>query len=62
VKLNTAQDLVVGELVFCGVFHDLSVEQSVALLSSCMTFDERMTEEDGDPAKGLKRYRSSQFL
>jgi len=29
VKFNTAQDLVVVELVVWGVFHDLSVEQSV---------------------------------
>jgi len=59
-EINTAHELVVVELVFCGVFNDLSVEQSVALLS-CMTFDERMKEEDGDPAKGLKSYLSSPF-
>ena len=46
--------------MFYGVFNDLSVEQSVALLS-CMTFDEKMKDEDGDPAQGLKSYLSSPF-
>ena len=58
-EINTASELVVVELVFSGVFNDLGVEQSVALLS-CMTFDERNKDED-DPTKGLKSYLSNPF-
>jgi ATP-dependent RNA helicase DOB1 len=57
--VNTANELVVVELIFTGVFNDLSVEQSVALLS-CMTYDER-NDDDGDPAKDLKSYLSNPF-
>lgn len=52
-EINTADELVVVELIFTGVFNDLSVEQCVALLS-CMTYDERNKDED-DPTKGMKR-------
>ena len=58
-EVNTANELVVVELIFTGVFNDLSVEQSVALLS-CMTYDER-NSDDGDPAKDFKSYLSSPF-
>jgi len=59
-EINTTQELVAVELMFTGVFNDLTVEQTVALMS-CMTFDEKMKEEDGDPAGGLKSYLSSPF-
>lgn len=58
-EVNTADELVVVELIFAGVFNDLSVEQSAALLS-CLTFDER-NKDDGDPASGLKPLLSSPF-
>lgn len=58
-EINTADELVVVELMFAGVFNDLSVEQSAALLS-CMTFDER-NKDDGDPASGLKSFLSAPF-
>lgn len=58
-EINTANELVVVEMVFTGLFNDLSVEQSVAVLS-CLTFDER-NKDDGDPAEGLKSYLSSPF-
>lgn len=58
-EINTADELVVVELMFAGVFNDLSVEQSAALLS-CMTFDER-NKDDGDPASGLKSFLSTPF-
>lgn len=59
-EINTANELVVVELIFTGVFNDLAVEQCVALLS-CMTFDER-NKDDDDPLKGLKPYLSNPFL
>ena len=59
-EINTANELVVVELIFTGVFNDLTVEQCVALLS-CMTFDER-NKDDDDPLKGLKPYLSNPFL
>jgi ATP-dependent RNA helicase DOB1 len=58
-EVNTADELVVVELIFAGVFNDLSVEQSAALLS-CLTFDER-NKDDGDPASGLKSFLSTPF-
>ena len=58
-EINTANELVVVELVFAGLFNDLTVEVSVALLS-CLIFDERNKDED-DPAKGLKSYLSGPF-
>jgi len=57
-EINTANELVVVELMFCGVFNDLSVEQCMALLS-CMTFDEIMKDEN--PAEGLKSYLSNPY-
>jgi len=59
-EINTADELVVVELIFTGVFNDLNVEQCVSLLSA-MTFDERNKNED-DPLVGMKRYLSSPFL
>lgn len=58
-EINTANELVVVELIFTGVFNDLSVEQCCALLS-CMTYDER-NKDDDDPAKGLKSYLANPF-
>jgi ATP-dependent RNA helicase DOB1 len=51
-EINTANELVVVELIFTGVFKTLIVEQCVALLSF-MTFDEK-NKDGGDPTKGLK--------
>jgi len=60
-EINTANELVVVELVFTGILNDLSVEQCVALLS-CMTYDERNKSDEGeDPAKDLKSYLSNPF-
>jgi ATP-dependent RNA helicase DOB1 len=58
-EINTANELVVVELVFAGLFNDLTVEVSVALLS-CLIFDER-NKDDDDPARGLKSYLSGPF-
>ncbi len=58
-EINTANELVVVELMFLGVFNDLSVEQTMALLS-CLIFDERMS--DDEPTKGLKSYLSNPFF
>ena len=58
-EINTANELVVVEMMFAGAFNDLSVEQSVALLS-CLIFDERSKDED-DPAQGLKSYLSGPY-
>jgi ATP-dependent RNA helicase DOB1 len=57
-EINTANELVVVELMFIGVFNDLSAEQCMALLS-CLTFDERVS--DDEPTKGLKSYLSNPF-
>lgn len=59
-EVNTANELVVVELIFTGVFNDLTVEQCVALLS-CMTYDER-NKDDDDPLKGMKGYLTQPFL
>ena len=58
-EINTADELVVVELIFTGVFKSLTVEQCVALLST-MTFDERMKDDD-DPTKGLKSFLLNPF-
>lgn len=58
-EVNTANELVVVELLFAGIFNDLTVEQSVSLLS-CFIFDERSKDED-DPSKGLKSYLSAPY-
>jgi ATP-dependent RNA helicase DOB1 len=58
-EINTADELVIVELLFAGLFNDLTVEQSVALLS-CLIFDERSKDED-DPAQGLKSYLSGPY-
>ena len=57
-EINTANELVVVELIFSGIFKSLAVEQCVALLSA-MTFDER--NDDDDPTKGLKSYLLNPF-
>ena len=57
-EINTANELVVVELMFLGIFNDLSVEQCMALLS-CLIFDER--NKDDDPTQGLKSYLSNPF-
>lgn len=58
-EINTADELVVVELIFAGIFNDLTVEQCAALLS-CLTFDER-NKDEGDPASGLKSFLSTPF-
>ena len=58
-EINTANELVVVELIFTGVFKSLKVEQCVALLS-CMIFEERNKDED-DATKGLKSYLLNPF-
>jgi len=59
-EINTADELVVVELIFTGVFNDLSVEQCISLLS-CMTYDERNKDED-DPTKGMRSYLTNPFF
>jgi ATP-dependent RNA helicase DOB1 len=58
-EINTANELVVTELIFTGVFKSLAVEQCVALLS-VMAFDER-NKDDDDPTKGLKSFLLNPF-
>jgi len=58
-EINTANELVVVELIFTGFFNDLTVEQCLTLMS-CMTNDERNSDED-DPLKGLKSYLTVPF-
>ncbi|EED91597.1 helicase, partial [Thalassiosira pseudonana CCMP1335] len=58
-EINTANELVVVELMFAGLFNDLTVEQCVALLS-CLIFDEK-SKDDEDPAQGLKAYLSGPY-
>ena len=58
-EINTANELVVVELIFTGVFKSLNVEQCVSVLSA-MIFDERNKDED-DPTKGLKSYLLNPF-
>lgn len=58
-EINTADELIVVEMIFAGVFNDLSPEQCVALLS-CMTFDEKSRDDD-DPASGMKSFLSTPF-
>jgi ATP-dependent RNA helicase DOB1 len=57
-EINTADELVVTELIFTGVFKSLTVEQSVALLSA-MTFGEPMKEDDS--TQGLKSFLLNPF-
>lgn len=58
-EINTSDELVVVELIFTGVFNDLSAEQCVTLLS-CMTYDERIKGED-DTTSGLKPFLLKPF-
>jgi ATP-dependent RNA helicase DOB1 len=58
-EINTADELIVTELIFTGVFKSLTVEQSVALLST-LTFGEPIKEED--PTSGLKSYLKNPFF
>lgn len=46
------------ELIFTGILNELSIEQSIALLS-CLIFDERNNDED--PAQGLNKILSNPF-
>jgi ATP-dependent RNA helicase DOB1 len=57
-EINTADELIVTELIFTGVFKSLTVEQSVALLS-CLTFGEPIKDED--PTQGLKSFLRNPF-
>jgi ATP-dependent RNA helicase DOB1 len=54
-EINTAHELIVVELIFTGVFNDLSPEQCCALLS-CLTFDDPKKGEDEESLKGVKSY------
>ena len=47
------------ELIFTGVFNDLSPEQCATLLS-CMTYDERVKDDD-DSTSGLKPFLLKPF-
>ena len=58
-EVNTANELLVVELLFAGVFNDLKVGQAAALLS-CLTFDE-VNKEGDDAVKGLKGYLANPF-
>jgi ATP-dependent RNA helicase DOB1 len=58
-EISTADELVVVEMIFAGVFNDLSVEQCVALLSA-MTYDERNKDED-DPCSGMRSFLVTPF-
>lgn len=51
-EINTAAELVVVELMYAGVFNDLTVEQCMSLLS-CMTFDERNKDDDNPNLKSV---------
>lgn len=57
-EINTADELVVTELIFTGVFKSLTVEQSVALLSA-MTYGAPI--KDDEPTKGLKSFLLNPF-
>ena len=46
-EISTADELLLTEMLFAGVFNDLSVEQGVALLS-CFVFNEEVR------ARGLR--------
>jgi len=59
-EINTANELVVVELMFSGIFNDLSVEQCVALLS-CLTFEDKRNEDDAAIKSSLKNYLSNPF-
>lgn len=43
-EISTGDELLLTEMIFQNVFNDLTVEQSVALLS-CFVFDERVCME-----------------
>jgi ATP-dependent RNA helicase DOB1 len=58
-EINTADELIVTELIFTGVFKSLTVEQSVALLST-LTFGEPINDED--PTSGLKSFLKNPFF
>jgi ATP-dependent RNA helicase DOB1 len=54
-EINTAHELIVVELIFTGVFNDLSPEQCCALLS-CLTFDDKKKGDDEESLKGVKSH------
>ena len=58
-EIYTSDELVVVELIFTGVFNDLSPEQCATLLS-CMTYDEK-TKDDDDSTNGLKSFLLNPF-
>jgi ATP-dependent RNA helicase DOB1 len=62
-EVNTSDELVVVEMMFAGVFNDISVEQAVALLS-CMTYDEKSNGADSinDVLKAMKSFLVNPFL
>lgn len=56
--LGLTSELVVVELIFTGILNELTIEQSISLLS-CLIFDER--NKDEDPAVGLNNILSNPF-
>uniref|UniRef100_A0A6U9VSV2 Helicase ATP-binding domain-containing protein n=1 Tax=Pseudo-nitzschia australis TaxID=44445 RepID=A0A6U9VSV2_9STRA len=58
-EINTADELVVTELIFTGVFKTLTVEQCVALLST-MTFGEPIKDAD-EATQGMKSFLLNPF-
>ena len=49
-EVNTADELLVTELIFNGVFNDLDARQAAALLS-CLIYEEKGSDEDAKPLR-----------
>ena len=49
-EVNTADELLVTELIFNGVFNDLDAGQAAALLS-CLVFEEKGSDDDAKPLR-----------
>jgi len=58
-EINAGDELLATELLFGGLFQDLSTEQSVSLLS-CLVYEEN-TKDGDDPLKHLKPYLGQPF-
>merc|ERR1719174_1557533 len=54
-EINTADELVVTELIFAGVFNELTVEQAVALLSAFVFSVSAKPGDKGEPGKDLRK-------
>ena len=59
-EINTANELIIVELIFTGVLNDLSPEQCCALLS-CLTFDDAKKGEDEESLKSVKGYLTKPY-